>query len=181
MERITFWLIILLGIAVLWGTLFFAIGYPSISMFVNKFMRRGFIYITLVLPSGTIARTWVSHKNLLFTYNKKDYTVTEKYLRARHGLWHEGISQQLPWPESSWASLKDGLDSRAATAVYNSKVAEWLNLINSNPKLSLILTLQILIVCVSVITLYFVYRDHQTMTQALSIARVAANQAGVVV
>ena len=181
MERITFWLMILLGISSLWGMLFFALGYPSISMFVNKFMRRGFIYMTMVLPSGTIVRTWVSHKNLLFSYDKKDYSVTEKYLRARHGLWHAGISQQLPWPESSWESLKGGLDSRTATAVYHSKVAEWLNLINSNPKLSLILTLQIISLIIIVIILCIVYQDHRAMSEALNIAKVAANKAGVVV
>lgn len=161
----------------------FALGYPSISMFVNRIMRRGFIFATIVRESGTISRTWVSAKNLEFKKNKITYTVTEKYMKARHGLWHEGVSQQIPWPDSSLSFLKEGevLDSRAATAVYNSKVAEWLNLIRNNPNLQLILILQFVIVGLLIVIVYLSYVDHMKIVQALSIAKTAAQQGGIVV
>lgn len=161
----------------------FALGYPSISMFVNRIMKKGFIFATIVRESGTISRTWVSAKKLEFKKNGLTYTVTEKYLRARHGLWHEGVSQQIPWPDSSATFLKEGevLDSRAATAVYNSKVAEWLNLIRNNPNLQLIIILQFVILGLVLVIAYLSYVDHMKIVQALSIAKSAAQQGGIVV
>lgn len=161
----------------------FALGYPSISMFVNRIMKKGFIFATIVRESGTVSRTWVNVKNLEFKKNGLTYTVTEKYMRARHGLWHEGVSQQIPWPDSSLEFLKEGevLDSRAATAVYNSKVAEWLNLIRNNPNLHLILVLQFVILGIVVLIAYLSYVDHQNVVQAINIARSAAQQGGVVI
>ena len=167
----------------LWMMIIFALGYSSISMFVNRIMKKGFIFVTIVRESGTISRTWVSSKDLQFKKNGKDYSITEKYMRARHGLWHEGISQQIPWPDTSLSFLKEGqvLDSRAATAVYNSKVAEWLNLIRNNPNLQLILILQFVILGLVLVIAYLSFIDHQHMVQAMSIARSAAQQGGIVV
>jgi len=165
----------------LWFMVAVALGYPSISMFVNRILKRGFIFVTMVTQSGTVVRSWANQNDLVFKYGKKEYTVTENYLRARSGLWHEGVSQQLPWPDKSWAALKDGLDSRAATSVYNSKVAEWLNLIKNNPKLGLIITLQIVSCCILVMILYLCYVDHNQMSQALNMARGVAASQGVTV
>ena len=183
MDMLVWWMLVLICIMGLWMMIIFALGYPSISMFVNRIMRRGFIFATIVRESGTISRTWVSAKNLEFKKNKITYTVTEKYMKARHGLWHEGVSQQIPWPDSSLSFLKEGevLDSRAATAVYNSKVAEWLNLIRNNPNLQLILILQFVIVGLLIVIVYLSYVDHMKIVQALSIAKTAAQQGGIVV
>lgn len=183
MDKIVWWLLVLLCIMAMWMMVIFAIGYPSISMFVNRMMKRGFIFATIVRESGNISRTWVNAKNLEFKKNGLVYTVTEKYLRSRHGLWHEGISQQIPWPDSSLEFLKEGevLDSRAATAVYNSKVAEWLNLIRNNPNLQLILVIEVVILGLVVLIAYLSYVDHQNMVQAINIARSAAQRGGVVV
>lgn len=183
MDRLVWWMLILICIMGLWMTILFALGYPSISMFVNRIMKKGFIFATIVRESGTISRTWVSAKNLEFKKNGLTYTVTETYMRARHGLWHEGVSQQIPWPDSSAIFLKDGdvLDSRAATAVYNSKVAEWLNLIRNNSNLQLILILQFIILGLLLVIAYLSYIDHMKIVQALSIAKTAAAQGGIVV
>jgi len=183
MDRLVWWMLILICIMGLWMMIIFALGYPSISMFVNRIMRSGFIFATIVKESGTISRTWVSAKNLEFKKNGLVYTVTEKYMRARHGLWHEGVSQQIPWPDSSCQFLKEGevLDSRSATAVYNSKVAEWLNLIRNNPNLQFILILQVVILFFVLVIVYLSYVDHMKIVQALSIAKTAAQQGGIVV
>ena len=183
MDMLVWWMLILICIMGLWMMVIFALGYPSISMFVNRIMKKGFIFVTIVKESGTISRTWVSVKNLEFKKNGLVYTVTEKYMRARHGLWHEGVSQQIPWPDSSLSFLKEGevLDSRAATAVYNSKVAEWLNLIRNNPNLQLILILQFVILGLVFVIAYLSYVDHMKIVQALSIAKTAAAQGGIVV
>ena len=183
MDMLVWWMLILICIMGLWMMIIFALGYPSISMFVNRIMKKGFIFATIVRESGTISRTWVSAKNLEFKKNGLKYTVTEKYMRARHGLWHEGVSQQIPWPDTSLTFLKEGevLDSRAATAVYNSKVAEWLNLIRNNPNLQLILILQFVIVGLLIVIVYLSYVDHMKIVQALNIAKTAAQQGGIVV
>ncbi len=183
MEMLTWWMLILICIMGLWMMIIFALGYPSISMFVNRIMRKGFIFATIVRESGTISRTWVAAKNLEFKKNGISYTITEKYMRARHGLWHEGICQQIPWPDSSLSFLKEGevLDSRASTAVYNSKVAEWLNLIRNNPNLQLILILQFVILGLVIAIAYLSYVDHMKIVQAIDIAKTAAQQGGIVV
>lgn len=183
MDMLVWWMLILICIMGLWMMIIFALGYSSISMFMNRIIRKGFIFVTIVKESGTISRTWVSSKNLEFKKNGKIYTITEKYMRARHGLWHEGVSQQIPWPDSSLSFLKEGavLDSRAATAVYNSKVAEWLNLIRNNPNLQLILILQVVILGMVIVIAYLSYVDHMKIVQALSIAKTAAQQSGMVV
>jgi len=183
LDRLVWWMLILICIMGLWMTIIFALGYPSISMFVNRIMKKGFIFATIVRESGSISRTWVSAKNLEFKKNGLVYTVTEKYMRARHGLWHEGVSQQIPWPDSTSTFLKEGevLDSRSATSVYNSKVAEWLNLIRNNSNLQLILILQFLMLGLLLVIAYLSYIDHMKIVQALSIAKTAAAQGGIVV
>lgn len=183
MDMLVWWMLILICIMGMWMMVIFALGYPSISMFVNRILKKGFIFATIVRESGTISRTWVTAKNLEFKKNGISYTVTEKYMRARHGLWHEGVSQQIPWPDTSLSFLKEGevLDSRAATAVYNSKVAEWLNLIRNNPNLQLILILQIVMLFFVLVIAYLSYVDHMKIVEALSIAKTAAQQGGIVV
>jgi len=183
LDKLVWWMLILICIMALWMMILFAIGYPSISMTVNRIMRKGFIFATIVRENGTISRTWVAAKNLEFKKNGLTYFLTEKYLKARHGLWHEGVSQQIPWPDTSLEFMKEGevLDSRTATSVFGSRVAEWLNLIRNNPNIQLILILQFVILFLVLVIAYLSYVDHMKIVQALSIAKTAAQQCGIVV